>query len=804
MKFSVAWLEQLTGKTFAAQELADRLTAAGLEVDSVSTVAAEFSDVVVARIVDCKPHPQADKLQICSVDDGSSELLQIVCGAPNARPGLCAPLARVGAVLPGAVRIKQAKLRGEASFGMLCSASELKLDDDASGLMELPEQATPGTSLIDFLQLDDQVIDIDLTPNRADCLSMQGLMREVAALYGFTAPTLPAPQVEINSNASMPCSVADSDDCPRYALRVVNAIDNQATVPAWMSERLRRAGLRSKSPVVDVTNYVLLEYGQPLHAFDRDKLPSATAALHVRRARKQERMTLLNGDELEMNAGFLIITSADQPVALAGIMGGAETCVDEGTTDVVLESAWFEPSVIIGKTRDLGLSSEAAHRFERGIDPQIQIQALHRATELLLQIAGGQAGPVTVTESPEHLPRASHISLRADRINSLLGCAIDQETVLALLRSLQMQVDHDQEARQFIVTPPSARLDLQLEVDLIEEVARLYGYDQLPAAEPAGKLRLPPLPEAVISMRRLQSMCADLGYREVMNFTFTRETLLRMCYPDRKPVALSNPISSDLSHMRTGLIPGLLLCLQNNLNNKRGRYRQSVRLFETGTVFNADDEHPEQQHLALLAAGNDAPEQWGRPSRHLDFYDFKGDIEQLLGLNAHEFSYTPCANHPCLHPGQAAKLYKTVSDQMIFAGVIGKLHPHLCQQLELPQHCYVAELKAPAVTATKITKAVNVSKYPTIRRDIALIVPEKIPAFELLEGIRRLGGELLRDVNVFDVYHGSGIDSEHKSLAIGLILQDSYRTLTDDRADDLIAGILRGLEHEYQVRLRQA
>jgi phenylalanyl-tRNA synthetase beta chain len=423
---------------------------------------------------------------------------------------------------------------------------------------------------------------------------------------------------------------------------------------------------------------------------------------------------------------------------------------------------------------------------------------------LLLQIAGGQAGPVTVTESPERLPQTPRISLRADRVNSLLGCAIDEQTVLEILRSLQMQVDHDQEQRRFIVTPPSARLDLQLEVDLIEEVARLYGYDQLPANEPAGKLRLPPMPEAVISMRRLQSMCADLGYREVMNFTFIRQSLLQICYPERDSVALSNPISSDLSHMRTGLIPGLLLCLQHNLNNKRGRYRQSVRLFESGTVFNADDDHPEQQHLALLAAGNASPEQWARPSRHLDFYDFKGDIEQLLGLNAHEFTYAPCANHPCLHPGQAAKLYKTVSNQMIFAGVIGRLHPHLCQQLELPKHCYVAELKASVVTETELTKAANVSKYPTIRRDLALIVPEDLPAFELLSGIRRLGDELLKDVYVFDVYHGSGIESEHKSLAIGLILQDSYRTLTDDRADDLIAGILRGLEQEYQVRLRQA
>lgn len=804
MKFSVAWLQQLCGISFDAQALAERLTAAGLEVDSVAPVAAAFTDVVVARIVDCRPHPQADKLQLCTVDDGSGEPLQIVCGAPNARTGLVAPLARVGARLPGDVRIRQAKLRGEASFGMLCSASELGLDDDASGLMELPQQAAVGSSLIDCLQLDDHVIDIDLTPNRADCLSMRGLLQEVSALYDFAAPAMPAPQVAIASAASMAGSVADSSDCPRYALRVVSGIDNHAETPIWMQERLRRAGLRSKSPVVDVTNYVLLEYGQPLHAFDRHKLPAATETLHVRRARAAERMTLLNGDELVMDAQHLLITAADQPVALAGIMGSADSAVDADSTEVVLESAWFAPSVIIGKTRDLGISSEAAHRFERGIDPAIQLQALDRATELLQQIAGGQAGPVTITEAVAQLPQPQTITLRASRVAHLLGTQIDDARIMKLLRALGMQLEHAAERHEFTVTTPTARLDLQLEIDLIEEVARLYGYDRLPAADPSGRLRLPALPEAEISLRRLQHMCADLGYREVMNFSFIRASLLLDCYPERTPVALANPISSDLSHMRTGLIPVLLQCLQHNLNNKRGRYRQSVRLFEAGTVFNADDAHAEQQHLALLATGTAGPEQWGSATRPLDFYDFKGDIEHLLGLNAHSFRFRPCANHPCLHPGQAAEIHKMVNGEAIFAGVIGRLHPRLCQALDLPRHCHVAELKTSVVAASELPKAANVSKYPIIRRDLALIVPEQLSADELLDSIRQLGGELLKDLIVFDVYQGQGIESEHKSLAIGLILQDSYRTLTDDRAENLIAGILQGLEQAHQVRLRQA
>ena len=803
MKCSVAWLAELAGTSFNADELAERFTAAGLEVDRVLPVQAEFNDVVVARIIDCKPHPQADKLQLCSVDDGGDEAVQIVCGAPNARPGLVAPLARVGALLPGAVHIKQARLRGEPSYGMLCSASELGLDDDAAGLMALPETASPGTSLVDWLQLDDQIIDIDLTPNRADCLSMLGLLRETAALYEFSAPPLPDPQVVINSNASMACSVADAPACPFYALRMVTGIDNQATTPTWMTERLRRAGLRSKSPVVDVTNYVLLEYGQPLHAFAADKLPADSPGLHVRRARANERMTLLNGTELEMPADYLLITAADQPVALAGIMGSADSAVDANTTDVVLESAWFAPSVIIGKTRDLGIGSEAAHRFERGIDPHIQRLALDRATELLQQIAGGEAGPVTVAASPEHLPQQHSISLRVERVTRLLGTVIDDQRIIALLRSLDMQVEHDPDQHEFQVTPPTARLDLAQEIDLIEEVARLYGYDRLPAADPAGQLRLPGLPEAIISLRRWQTMCADLGYREVMNYSFIQPSRLQMCYPQREPVALANPISSDLSHMRTGLIPGLLMSLQDNLNNKRGRYRDSVRLFEAGTVFNAEDGVQEQQHLALLATGMAMPEQWGSASRTLDFYDFKGDIEHLLSLNTHRFSFQPCANYPFLHPGQAAEVYKKVAGERVFAGVVGKLHPRLCRQQELPNACYVAELKTSVVAESKLPKAENVSKYPKIRRDLALIVPESLSASELLQAMRRLGGDLLKDLSIFDVYHGPGIESDHKSLAIGLILQDSYRTLTDDRADDLIADILQGLERQYQVRLRQ-
>ena len=804
MKFSVAWLEQLADRSLPAQALADRLTAAGLEVDSISPVAADFTAVVVARIIDCKAHPQADKLKLCSVDDGGAEAVQVVCGAANARPGLLAPLARVGAQLPGDVHIKQAKLRGETSSGMLCSASELGLDDDASGLLELPQQAVPGMDLVDFLQLDDHVIDIDLTPNRADCLSMLGLLREVAALYDFTASALPTPQIQTGSDDSMPGSVADSSDCPRYALRVMTGINNQAVTPAWMTERLRRAGLRSKSPVVDVTNYVLLEYGQPLHAFDRDKLPAATDSLQVRRARDGERMTLLNGDELAMNADFLLITAAEQPVALAGIMGSADSCVDDNTTAVILESAWFAPSVIIGKTRDLGLASEAAHRFERGIDPQIQLPALDRACELLQQIAGGQAGPVTMTQAAEHLPQPPTIKLRASRVAQLLGVRMADTQIMHLLCSLGMQLDYAQSRSEFSVTPPSARLDLQLEIDLIEELARLYGYDQLPAADPTGSLRLAAMPEAVISLRRLQSMCADLGYQEVMNFSFVDASLLQMCYPDRVPQALANPISSELSHMRSGLIPGLLLCLQHNLNNKRSRYHQSVRLFESGTVFNADDEQAEQQHLALLATGNAAPEQWGCAARQLDFYDFKGDIEHLLGLNAYQYNFRPCANHPCLHPGQAAELYQTVAGDSLFAGVIGRLHPRLCQQLELPANTFVAELKAAVISASELPKAANVSKYPTIRRDLALIVPVTLTADVLLASIRELAGDLLKDLYIFDVYQGEGIESEHKSLAIGLILQDSYRTLTDDRAENLITGILQGLEQAHQVRLRQA
>ncbi|MDA3934603.1 MAG: phenylalanine--tRNA ligase subunit beta [Gammaproteobacteria bacterium] len=803
MKFSVAWLAELAGVEFEVEELAARLTAAGLEVDSIESVQAGFSGVVVAKIIDCQPHPQADKLQICHVDDGSGQHVQIVCGAPNVRAGLLAPLARIGAELPGGLKIEQATLRGETSFGMLCSASELLLDEDASGLMELGDDAVPGVPLEQMLGLHDHVIDVDLTPNRADCLSMHGLVSEVAALYQLQPPARHLPQVSSSVQARIDCSVADPTDCPRYALRIVSGIDNRATTPVWMSERLRRAGLRSKSPVVDVTNYVMLEYGQPLHAFDRQKLPAAEP-LRVRRARPQETMQLLNGDSIKMDASYLLIVAADQPQALAGVMGAAESCVDVATREVVLESAWFAPEVIIGKTRDLGISSEAAHRFERGIDPGIQLQAMERATELLVQIAGGQAGPVNVTEAPELLPQPAHIRLRCERVSKLLGKDIAGTEIAALLRSLGMQVDEEPQGRSFMVQPPAARLDLQLEIDLIEEVARLHGYNQLPTADPAGRLRLQAMPEAVISSRRLQSMCADLGYQEVVNFSFLRAGLLQACYPQREPVALANPISSDLSHMRTGLLPGLLQSLQHNLNNKHGRYRQSVRLFETGTVFNADDEQHEQQYLALLATGSVMPEQWGMASRALDFYDFKGDVEHLLGLNANEFEFRTCANHACLHPGQAAEIIKNDQHQTQSAGFIGRLHPRLCQQLELPKNTFVTELKMSAIKHSLLPNAVKISKFPTIRRDLALIVPDTLAAGELLASIRAMGGELLRELHIFDLYQGEGIETDHKSLAIGLIMQDSCKTLTDERADKLIAEIVQGLKQKHGVELRQA
>lgn len=820
MKFNVNWLADIVGQSLHPETLADALTSAGLEVDSVTPAADEFTGVVVARITQCEQHPDADKLRLCQVDYGQAESVQIVCGAPNARTGLVAPLATVGAVLPGNFKIKPAKLRGIESQGMLCSGKELGLDEDASGLMELPEDALVGENLRNWLDLDDTVIELDLTPNRADCLSLRGLAREVSAIKGQAFKFIDSLTIPSQTDTKFQISIENFDDCPRYAGRIIENIDPQATSPVWMQERLRRCGLRSKSPLVDVTNYILLEMGQPLHAFDLDRLKHNDGSLPVigvRRAKAGEKLTLLNEQVVNLTPKHLIITADDQPEATAGLMGGLDTAVTDDTTSVLLESAWFSPRMIMGRARNFGVTSDAAHRFERGIDPSMQLLALERATELLTQIAGGQPGPICVLEQADQLPQLPRVRFRLSRCNGLLGLDLKAETVTAILSALGMQVESDKvDSNVWHVTPPAARLDIELEVDLIEEIARIHGFEHIPDQLPAGALSLQPKPEAILPLKRVESLCVDLGYQQAITYSFVERNWLQPFGMAEMAIELANPISQELAVMRPALVPGLVAAVQRNLRKYTGQQRGTVRLFEIGTVFakDADAEnipvagYKENQRLGLAACGRQQPEQWqvNEKQAGLDFYAFKGDVEAVLGLTKGELSFQVCGSNSqrqFLHPGQSADiLLATEGNPLICIGWMGLLHPGLRKKLGLDAAVYVAELDLDKVRSTQVPNFQKSSKFPAIRRDLALIVPESVSAQQVLDCVRKHAGEYLKSSFLFDVYQGAGVESGYKSLAIGLILQDDYQTLTDETADENETRVLSGLKQDYDIRIR--
>ncbi len=809
MKFSVNWLADILQQSLAADQLAEQLTAAGLEVDSVTPAAAEFSGVVVATVIACEAHPDADRLRVCQVDYGQPEAVQIVCGAPNARVGLRAPLATVGAVLPGDFKIKPARLRGVESQGMLCSAKELGLAEDTAGLLELSEDAPLGTGLREWLKLDDAIIELELTPNRADCLSLRGLAREVSALAGQAYSADVIPSIPPANNARFDIAIDEPVDCPRYAGRIIQQLNPRAATPTWMQERLRRCGLRSKSPLVDITNYILLELGQPLHAFDLDKLTGGEGrvpVLGVRRARAGEQLTLLNELAVELQPDHLIITADDRPEAMAGLMGGLATAVAATTTSVLLESAWFNPAMIMGRSRNLGVTSDAAHRFERGVDPSIQLQALERATELLLQICGGEPGPICVLEHPEQLPQPPQIRFRLARCNALLGMQLEAERVTSILAALGMQLEHQADGI-WQVTPPSARLDIALEVDLIEEVARVHGFEHIPDQLPAGALALQPKPESILPRRRLESLCVDLGYQEAVSYSFIDRQWLAAFGLAETAIELANPISQELAVMRPALLPGLVAAVQRNLRKYTGQQRGTVRLFEIGTVFNTGSDGSgsiETQRLALAACGRRLPEQWQLDDKHsaLDFFTFKGDLEAVLQYADGELSFAP-AQRGFLHPGQSADILLRTADKVTLCiGWLGRLHPGLDKQLDLDAPLFVAELELDKVTAGRLPEFHKSSKFPAIRRDLALIVSEDISAQQVLETVRAHAGEHLKTVFLFDVYTGPGVESGYKSLAIGLILQDDYQTLTDETADEFETRVLTGLQQDHDIRRR--
>ena len=791
MKVSERWLREWVDPALATAELVAQLTMAGLEVDSVEPAAPPFENVVVGRVVGLIPHPDADRLRVATVDVGGTEPLQIVCGAPNVAVGMCVPTALIGAVLPGDFKIKPSKLRGVESQGMLCSAKELGLADSADGLFPLPDDSRTGQDVRELLALDDSLIEIELTPNRGDCLGMEGIAREVATLNRRAFRPLPVATVEPAVDAVFPVTLLDPADCPRYVGRVIRGVDPTAETPLWMKERLRRAGIRSLGPLVDVTNYVMLELGQPMHAFDLSRL---TGGIEVRRARPDDRLELLNGVAVEPDAETLLIADHAGPLALAGIMGGEISSCTGATRDVFLESAFFTPACIAGRARRYGLQTDSSYRFERGVDSRLQRRAAERATRLLIDIAGGQPGPIIEAVSPEHLPAEPTIRLRPERIRKLLGLEISVPEVEEILRRLGMAVAAEPD--HWLVAPPSSRFDIALEADLIEEIARIYGYDRLPGNRPLTRLEMPPQPENRVELARMKETLVQRGFQEAITYSFVDPVFQKHLDPDREPLALANPISADLAVMRTSLWPGLLKALIHNQKRQQSR----VRLFEHGLNFIQSDEGLRQEpYLGGVAAGAALPEQWGASDRPVDFFDLKADVEALLILTGEPEAFAfVAAPHPALHPGQSARIERAGAA----VGWLGALHPRVARELDVEGDAFAFELRLTGLQPARVPAFGELSKFPASRRDIAIVVDEAITAQAIRDCIRHRGGQLLREVRLFDVYRGKGVPEGQKSLALGLILQDFSRNLTDHVVEETVSGIIAGLTEQFDATLR--
>ena len=790
MQFNVEWLKKWVAVDLDAAALAEKLTAAGLEVDDVKPVAGEFTDVVVAQIEDCEKHPDADKLKVCTVNDGGDNTLQIVCGAPNARPGIRVPLARVGATIGPDFKIRKAKLRGVESSGMLCSARELGLSEDHSGLMELPLDAPLGVNLREYLSLDDAVIEVDLTPNRADCLSVRGIARDVAASCDAAFTGLDIEPVPALNDASLPIRLESPEDCPRYVGRIVRGIDVNAETPQWMQERLRRCGLRSISPTVDVTNYVLLELGQPMHAFDLDKLEGG---IIVRRARAGEKLVLLDESEVDLTDDVLAICDNEGPVAMAGIMGGLDSGVTEATEDILFESAFFRPATIMGKARDYGMHTDSSHRFERGVDPAGQETAVERATALLIEIAGGEPGPLLIAEEASHVPVNQAVRLRPERLNRVIGCDIPRDAVEGILARLGMDVGWDGE--QWMVTAPSARFDIAIEEDLIEEIARIHGYDAIPEAPVAGEHAPGTSRSHRVSLGRVRESLCAAGYQEAINYSFVDHEHLKHVLHDEHVLPLANPLSSDLDVMRTTLLPGLLTSLSRNLRRQQGR----VRLFETGVAFLQGDVMNEVERIAAVATGDVLPEQWGVSNREIDFFDVKGDIERLFSMKGADGRPSFEAGElPWMHPGASAEVKLSGKT----AGWCGAVHPSVLKAFDIKKNVYAFEIDLDFLLSRDVPFAKEISRFPSVRRDIAVLLPNDVTFMNVEKCIRSAAGHYLENVIVFDVYAGENLKDGYKSLAIGLIFNNVSSTLRDEDVDPVIETVVSELERRLGAQLR--
>lgn len=795
MKFSEQWLRTWVNPELDSLALSEQLSMAGLEVDSIEPVAPAFSGVVVGEVVKCWQHPDADKLQVTEVNIGANEPVTIVCGAPNCRTGLKVAVATVGAVLPGDFKIKKAKLRGQPSHGMLCSNSELGLNDDHDGIIELPADAPVGMDYRDYLQLNDVILDVDLTPNRADCLGMRGIAREVGVLnrLAVQAPAIEAVPAQHDEQRDIVLDAPAA--CPRYLGRVIRHINLNADTPLWMQERLRRSGIRSIDPVVDVTNYVLLELGHPMHAFDLDQLQGS---IHVRMAAAEEKLTLLDGQEVTLTNDVLVIADEVKPLAMAGIFGGQGSGVTTNTRHIFLESAFFAPSAIAGRARRYGLHTDASHRYERGVDPELQRTAMERATALLLEICGGEPGPIVEAKSDEHLPKAAQVSLRAERLAKVLGIHIEAAEVTEILQRLDFVVTATEQGWDVIV--PSFRFDIRIEEDLIEEVARIYGYHRIQAAAPAAQLRMIPRREGNLTTDQLKRVLIDRGYQEAITYSFVDPKHQAMLFDEVAALTLPFPISVEMSSMRVSLWPGLIGAVAHN----QKRQQQCLAFCETGLRFipdaNAENGVVQQPMIGGIRAGKAYPEHWQEGERHVDFYDIKGDVEALLALTgkADEFRFV-ADQHSALHPGQSAAIFK--GDKLV--GYIGAIHPQYEKALGLSGRTFVFELELAAVTERSIPVAQAVSKYPSIQRDLAIVVKATIPAGEIFTAIENIGVNHLVDLHLFDVYQGAGVAEGYRSLALSLTLQHPERTLEDNEINAAVKTVVEMLTSEFGATLRE-
>ncbi|MCH8498545.1 MAG: phenylalanine--tRNA ligase subunit beta [Marinobacter sp.] len=789
MKFSEQWLREWVNPEIDTQALVDQITMAGLEVDGWDPVAGAFSGVVVGEVLEVVPHPDADKLRVCQVEGGSGPV-QVVCGAANVRPGLKVPFATLGAVLPGDFKIKKAKLRGQESNGMLCAAAELGLADDSDGLMELPEDAPVGISLRHYLNLDDAMVDVDLTPNRSDCLSIRGLAREVGVLNRLRVDAPEIKPVAARHSETVDVRVQAPEACPRYLGRILRDVNLNVATPIWMQERLRRAGVRSIDPAVDVTNYVMLELGQPMHAFDRDEIQGG---ILVRMAEAGEKLVLLDGQEVELVEGTLVIADHDKPVAIAGVMGGEHSGVSGKTRDLVLEAAYFDPITIAGKARGYGLHTESSHRFERGVDPKLARDAMERATGLLMDIVGGEPGEIIEVVSKSHLPKEPLIELRAQRLADVLGVHIDRTETEEILTRLGLHIDK-LTRDGWLVHVPSYRPDISLEVDLIEEVGRIYGYNRLPVTHVKAPLMLRDAPEAERPIEAVRSFLVAQGYQEAVTYSFVDPKVQAELDPEQQGIALANPISSDLSVMRTTLWSGLLKTV--GYNQKRQQPR--IRLFESGLRFLQKGKDIRQEPmLAGVVAGQAWQENWANGRRSVDFFDIKGELEALFELLGVEVVFAK-GQHPALHPGQTAEL--SVNGQSV--GWVGALHPQVQKNLDLNGAIYVFELCLNPVLTGYVPNFKEFSKYPEVRRDLAIIISEARTFAEVRQVIRQHAGEHLTALRVFDVYVGDNVGAGNKSLAISLHWQHPERTLTEDEVHALFNGVIAALQEELAATLR--